>query len=53
MQIRLVIATTISRFDIEFQPGKNGFEFIENTKDHFTWGLAELSICFRPHGWNV
>ena len=48
MQIRLIIADVISRFDVEFPPGKDGSDFIENTKDRFTWGLAELSICFRP-----
>lgn len=47
MQMRLVIADTISRFDLEYPPGNDGSEFIEKTKDHFTWGLAELNICFR------
>ncbi|CAD0109773.1 unnamed protein product, partial [Aureobasidium uvarum] len=46
MQIRLVVADAVTRFDIAFPTGKDGSEFIENTKDRFTWGLAELSICF-------
>lgn len=47
MQIRLVIADAISRFDIAFPPGQDGSDFIDNTKDRFTWGLADLNICFR------
>ncbi|KAJ8101623.1 cytochrome P450 [Lipomyces tetrasporus] len=48
MQIRLVIAATVSKFDIGFPPGADGSDFVENTKDRFTWGLAELNLCFRP-----
>lgn len=47
MQIRLVIADAVSRFDIQFPMGKDGSEFVNNTKDRFTWGLAELNICFK------
>lgn len=48
MQLRLVIAECVARFDVEFPLGKDGSEFIENVKDRFTWGLADLNICFRP-----
>ncbi|KAI1136397.1 putative cytochrome P450 monooxygenase [Hypoxylon sp. FL0543] len=48
MQIRTVVALAVSRFDIEYPPGKDGSEFIENIKDRFTWGLADLNICFKP-----
>lgn len=50
MQMRLVIADAVSKYEIEGPPGKDGSEFIDNTKDRFTWGLSELNICFRARG---
>ncbi|KAI1633765.1 putative cytochrome P450 monooxygenase [Biscogniauxia mediterranea] len=48
MQIRTLMAQIVRRFDVEFPPGQDGSKFIENTKDRFTWGLADLDLCFKP-----
>ncbi|KAH7311409.1 putative cytochrome P450 [Stachybotrys elegans] len=48
MQLRLVIADCITKFDIGYPKGHDGSGFIDNVKDRFTWGLAELILCFRP-----
>lgn len=48
MQLRLVVADVVSRFDIEFPTGEDGSNFIDNVKDHFTWDLSDLMLCFKP-----
>ncbi|KAI1492457.1 putative cytochrome P450 monooxygenase [Biscogniauxia mediterranea] len=48
MQIRTLMAQIVMRFDVEFPPGQDGSKFIENTKDRFTLGLADLDLCFKP-----
>ena len=50
MEMRLVIADVVSRFDFEFPEGKDGSEFVKQTKDHFVWREADLDICFRARG---
>lgn len=47
MEMRLVTADVISRFDVEFPVGKDGSEFINHTRDQFVWGVSDLHICFR------
>ncbi|KFA53843.1 hypothetical protein S40293_01616 [Stachybotrys chartarum IBT 40293] len=47
MQLRLVVADCVTNFDVEFAQGCDGSEFIDNVKDYFTWGMAELNLCFR------
>ncbi|KAJ4289805.1 hypothetical protein N0V90_011136 [Kalmusia sp. IMI 367209] len=47
-KVALVVADVVSRFDIEFPAGEDGSKFIDNVKDHFTWGLADLMLCFKP-----
>ncbi|KAI9164122.1 Cytochrome P450 monooxygenase notG' [Paramyrothecium foliicola] len=48
MQLRLVVADCIMKFEIEYPKGQDGRHFIDNVKDRFTWGLAELNLCFQP-----
>ena len=50
MEMRLVIADIVSRFDFEFPEGKDGSDFITQTKDHFVWREADLDISFRARG---
>ena len=50
MEMRLVTADVISRFDFELPPGTDGSDFIKHTKDHFVWGVSDLYICFRARG---
>ena len=47
MEMRLVIADVISRFNFEFPSGKDSSDFINHTKDHFVWTIFDLEICFR------
>lgn len=48
MQLRTVVAESVVKFDIQFPPGEDGSNFIDNVKDRFTWGLAELNLCLLP-----
>ena len=50
MEMRLVIAEVVSRFDMEFPVGMNGSEFVDGNTDQFTWKLSDLHICFRARG---
>ena len=50
MEIRLVIADVVSRFGFDFPKGKDGSEFVKQTKDHFIWREADLDICFLARG---
>jgi hypothetical protein len=47
MELRLTIADLLTRFDISFAPGETGRALIEESKDWFTWGLADLNLVFR------
>lgn len=48
MQLRLVVAEVVSRFDIAFAKPDAGPEFIDNVKDRFTWKLSQLNLRFTP-----
>jgi len=47
MQIRTVVARIVMHFDISFAPGENGTSLVEESRDHFTVGLADLNLAFR------
>lgn len=47
MQLRTVVAEAVMKFDIAFAAGRDGSEFISKVKDRFTWGLADLDLCFQ------
>ena len=48
MELRLVLARIIMRFDIDFAPNEDGKALLEDTKDYFTLGLADFLVEFKP-----
>ena len=46
MQIRLLTAYLIMRFDVHLAPGEDGQDLLLRSADHFTTGLAGLNLCF-------
>ncbi|TVY78438.1 Cytochrome P450 monooxygenase FCK2 [Lachnellula suecica] len=48
MELRTVAAKLVTAFDISFAPGENGKKLLDESKDHFTVGLAALKLQFRP-----
>ena len=49
MNLRTTVARLVMNFDISFPPTDDdrGRTFEAATKDHFTFSLAELNICFE------
>jgi cytochrome P450 len=47
MELRLTIAKLVSKFDVSFPPGETGRALMEESKDWFTWGVADLNLVFR------
>lgn len=47
MQIRLVVANLISKYHVSFRAKDDASAFIENLRDRFTWGLADLNLRFE------
>ncbi|OJJ07867.1 hypothetical protein ASPVEDRAFT_47061 [Aspergillus versicolor CBS 583.65] len=46
MQIRLLTAYLITKFDVRLAPGEDGQDLLLRSADHFTTGLAPLNLCF-------
>jgi hypothetical protein len=46
MELRLTIADLVNKFDISFAPGETGRALMEESKDWFTWGVADLRLAF-------
>jgi len=46
MELRLLTAQLVARFDIAFAPGEDGRRLLEESKDHFTMGLMPLNLVF-------
>jgi cytochrome P450 len=49
MELRLTIADLVSKFDVIFSPGEDGRALMEESKDWFTWGVADLNLVFRRY----
>ena len=47
MELRTVIALLVTGFDVEFAPGEDGTNLLENTKDCFTMAMADLYLQFK------
>ncbi|KAH5838403.1 hypothetical protein HBI93_070150 [Parastagonospora nodorum] len=47
MELRLAIVGLVSKFDVSFSPGEDGRALMEESKDWFTWGAADLNLGFR------
>jgi cytochrome P450 len=48
MQMRALVSKIVMEFDISFAPGENGSNLLERSRDHFTLGLADLNLEFKP-----
>lgn len=46
MELRLTIASLVTKFDVSFAPGEDGRALMEESKDWFTWGCADLRLVF-------
>ena len=46
MELRNVIARTVTQFDIRFAPGEDGTGLLNKTRDVFTLDLAPLNLVF-------
>lgn len=47
MELRLVIAALVTRFEVGFVDGDDGEAMIRDTKDNFTTAPGKLSLVFR------
>jgi len=48
IEMRTLITKLIMKYDIAFAPGETGKALLDDTKDHFTLGLADLNLTFKP-----
>jgi cytochrome P450 len=50
LELRIVIALIVSRFDISFAPGEDGTSLLRDSKDIFVWDIGRLELVFtlRP-----
>ena len=46
MEVRLLTANILRRFDVRLADGETGEALLMRTKDHFTLGLGPLEMCF-------
>jgi hypothetical protein len=47
MQIRTIVAKIVMGFDVRFAEGEDGRRLMEESRDHFTLGLADLNLVFE------
>ena len=47
MELRLVLALLVSRYDFAFAPGEDGLRTIEDAKDQFTNVPGKLELVFK------
>lgn len=48
LEIRTLITKLIMAYDLGFAPGEDGSKLQNETRDHFTLGLADLHLVFTP-----
>jgi len=48
MEIRLLTANIITRFDVKLADGEDGTKLLKETRDTFTLKLGSLWLCFEP-----
>ena len=46
LEVRLLIAQLVMRFDVGFAEGEDGRRLLEKSTDHFTMGLADMFLVF-------
>ncbi len=47
MELRIVTALLVAKFEVGFAPGDDGTELIENTRDAFASAPGKLELVFR------
>lgn len=47
MELRMVIAALITKFDISLAPGEDGRSLLEDSRDQFTLNLGDLFLVFK------
>ena len=50
MELRIVTALLVSRFDIRFAPGEDGTALFRDMKDAFTAAPGDLRLVFDRRG---
>ena len=48
MELRIMTALVVSKFDFRFPPGDDGGSVIEDMKDTFSLSPGKLELVFRP-----
>ena len=46
LEIRLLTANLIRKFDVSLAPGEDGTKLLKESKDHFTLGLGDINMVF-------
>ena len=46
LEIRTVVAKLITAYDVKYAPGEDGSKLLNESRDHFTIGLAPLNLQF-------
>ena len=50
MEMRILTAILLTRFDVGFAPGENGEELFKHFLDHFTSDAGPLRLTFKERG---
>lgn len=48
MELRTLTAQLLLNFDVSLAPNEDGHRLLYKTRDHFTLGLGELDLQFKP-----
>lgn len=48
MEIRYITTEILSRYNIQFAPGNDPKEYLENKMDVFTAAVPDLNLVFTP-----
>lgn len=48
LEIRTVVAKLVTAYSFGFAPGEDGSKLMNESRDHFTVGLAPLELKFNP-----
>ena len=48
MELRSVVTSLVSEYDIAFAPGEDGTDVWKNMSDNFTAHPGSLKLSFRP-----
>lgn len=50
MELRMVVASLVTRFNIVLAPGEDGHDLLERSRDQFTLNLGDLFLVFSEIG---